>query len=65
MSKLEEIKNESLRDGKGIIVHYTSFNWLIEQAEKVERYEKALKDIAECNGVLDIYDAVKRAKTEL
>ena len=65
MSKLEVIKNESLRDEKGVIVHFTNFKWLIEQAEKVERYEKALKDIAECKGVLDIYDAVKRAKSEL
>ena len=36
-----------------------------EILEKMQSYEKALKDIAECNGVLDVYDAVKRAKREL
>ena len=36
-----------------------------EILEKMQQYERALKDIAECNGVLDIYDAVRRAKREL
>ena len=33
--------------------------------DKMRRYEKALIDIKECNGVVDIYDAVKRAENEL
>lgn len=36
-------------------------DWLIEQAERAELYEKALKDIAECKNILTVYDATNRA----
>jgi hypothetical protein len=37
VNKLQKIKDESLRDGKGIIVHIDDFKWLIEQVEKVKQ----------------------------
>jgi hypothetical protein len=37
--RLQKIKDESLHDGKGVIVHIENFEWLIEQAEKVERLD--------------------------
>jgi hypothetical protein len=44
LEKLNKIKDESLRDGKGVIVHIDNFNWLIEQAEKADRYEDLALD---------------------
>ncbi|AZV43672.1 hypothetical protein BAOM_3063 [Peribacillus asahii] len=45
MSKIQEIKDESLHDGKGVIVHIDNFKWLIEQAEKVEQYKEQLTEL--------------------
>jgi len=44
-NKLQKIKDESLLDGKGVIVHIDNFNWLIEQVETVDKYEFALSKI--------------------
>jgi hypothetical protein len=44
MSKIQEIKDNSLHDGKGVIVHIDDFKWLIEQAEKVNYYEGKLME---------------------
>lgn len=41
MDKLQEIKNESLRDGKGVIVHKDNFDWLIEEIDRLRTIEKA------------------------
>lgn len=44
--KLQGIKKESLRIGNGVMIRFEDFDFLIEQAEKNERYEKALELIA-------------------
>jgi hypothetical protein len=58
MSRLEEIKNNAkgLIDNEGHFVDLVQLDiddyaYLYEQAEKVERYEKALNDIEE-NGTI-------------
>jgi hypothetical protein len=56
MSKVQQIKEESLSSGKGIIVHIDNFKWLIEQAEKVERYEETLRRIKSRSTSLDRID---------
>jgi len=51
MDKLEDIKEDFLIGemfGKQwCSIPKSNFEWLIEQAEKVERYEKVLKEIRE------------------
>ncbi|MCU5282335.1 hypothetical protein OCA22_28710 [Bacillus cereus] len=33
--RLEKINSESLRDGKGVIVHMDDFEWMIKTIEKL------------------------------
>lgn len=55
-SKIQEIKDHAVHTKQHAVhtkqhdffteIPYEHFEWLIEQAEKVERYEKALEKIA-------------------
>ena len=58
----DEVGTSTVGESNSIVEKYGEYH---EVLEKMQRYERALKDIAECNGVLDIYDAVRRAKREL
>lgn len=52
------------KNGQVRNLYNKDFEWLIEQAEKVERYEKALKEIAEnqednsCNETAIKYEVI-------
>lgn len=65
LEKIKEVHLKRVAENELYSARFLDVEWLIEQAEKVKRYQKALEDIAECNGILDIYDAVKLAKREL
>jgi hypothetical protein len=45
LSKLQEIKSNFCKYDENYCLDSKDIDWLIEQAEKVERYEKALKEI--------------------
>lgn len=49
LDKLLQIKNESLHDGKGVIVHIDNFNWLIGRVERVQHLEGQLKEATKIN----------------
>lgn len=59
MSRLQEIKEQ--KKHKNVIeLDLRDYNWLIEQAEKTERYEQSLKTIRSMTSCDDTWDFANR-----
>ncbi|TCW55307.1 hypothetical protein EC917_106162 [Bacillus thuringiensis] len=43
LERLENICDESLRDGKGVIVHIDDFNWMVKRITELNENKKLTK----------------------
>ncbi|MFE9078430.1 MULTISPECIES: hypothetical protein [Bacillus cereus group] len=43
LKRLEKICDESLRDGKGVIVHIDNFNWMVKRITELNENQNSIK----------------------
>jgi hypothetical protein len=64
-NKLQQIINESPRDGNGVIIHIDNFKWIIETISKFERENTQFRTTIESAIELIEREAFRTACNEL